>query len=624
VKHRSKVGLAAVLAAVAAVLSAAGGAGSASSPTLSASTARFPDRVYALTIPSKRRLTAADVTVTENGRDVNGLTVTAPGGGGLTTVLLIDTSDSMRGAPLQDAIKAARAFAAQRTQNARLGIVFFNKKTTVALAPTLDGAAITRALSVVPSTAEGTRIFDALGVAADQLRAVGSPAAAVVLTDGADVGSTVSQADALLRLADARARVFSVGLHSAAFRPETLQTLSASTGGVFTEAGTSAALAKIFSALGYQLSNEYLLLYRSLLGPKEKVDVAVRVNGFPGTLKDSYTTPALGLGQLPFQRSFFDKVITSWWLAVLVTLVTVLLFSWGISSAAGARSRSLQTRMSRFVTLEPTEDGLSRERLGERFDSFSKAVELRAQFFRRFAERCDIAGIETSPTGLLLGSTLGGLTLGIVLAAAWSPWFIVIAVVAPFTVVRYVRSRLALVRRRFGRQLPDNLDVLASALRAGHSLVGALVVMARDAHEPSKREFERVVSDEQLGVPLDDSLKQVGQRMENRDMAQVALIALLQRETGSSSAEVIDHVAGNVRARQDVQRLVRTLTAQGRLARWIASLLPLGMLLAISVIQPGYLHPLFHQTVGQVFVVVGAIMIVVASLVIKRIVEIKV
>ncbi len=151
-----------------------------------------------------------------------------------------------------------------------------------------------------------------------------------------------------------------------------------------------------------------------------------------------------------------------------------------------------------------------------------------------------------------------------------------------------------------------------------------MTVMARDAGQPSRREFERVIADEQLGVPLDESLKRVGARMENPDMTQVALIALLQRETGSSSAEVIDHVANNVRARMEVRRLVRTLTAQGRLARWIVSLMPLGLLIAISGIVPGYLDPLFHTTLGVVFLVAGAIMVVMGSLVIKRIVEIKV
>ena len=113
-------------------------------------------------------------------------------------------------------------------------------------------------------------------------------------------------------------------------------------------------------------------------------------------------------------------------------------------------------------------------------------------------------------------------------------------------------------------------------------------------------------------------------RMNNRDMDQVALIALLQRETGGSSAEVIDQVTDNIRGRMEVRRLVRTLTAQGRLARWIVSLMPLFLIGAIYVIFPGYLDPLFNRGWGIAALVAATIMVILGSLVIKRIVEIKV
>src|SRR5262249_55798599 len=153
-------------------------------------------------------------------------------------------------------------------------------------------------------------------------------------------------------------------------------------------------------------------------------------------------------------------------------------------------------------------------------------------------------------------------------------WALVLVVALPVATVYWVRFKLRKVRRDFAEQLPDNLEVLAASLRAGHSLVGGLQVMADDAAEPSRKEFRRVVTDEQLGVPLEETLRRVGVRMANRDMDQVALIALLQRETGGSSAEVIDQVTENIRGRMEVRRLVRTLTAQGRLARWIVSLMP--------------------------------------------------
>ena len=112
--------------------------------------------------------------------------------------------------------------------------------------------------------------------------------------------------------------------------------------------------------------------------------------------------------------------------------------------------------------------------------------------------------------------------------------------------------------------------------------------------------------------------------MNNRDLDQVAIVAALQRDTGGNSAEVLDQVAENVRGRMELRRLIRVLTAQGRLARWIVSLLPLALMAGIYLIQPDYLDPLFNETIGKVLMVVAVIMIISGSLVIKKIVDIDV
>src|SRR5262249_46232780 len=132
-----------------------------------------------------------------------------------------------------------------------------------------------------------------------------------------------------------------------------------------------------------------------------------------------------------------------------------------------------------------------------------------------------------------------------------------VGLVVPFLVRGFIKNRVEKKRRAFGDQLPDNLDVVASGLRAGHSLVGGLSLVVNDADEPSRSEFQRVVADEQLGIPLEDALTNVGQRMNNRDIEQVALVSSLQRETGGNAAEVLDRVTENIRERQALRRLVR-------------------------------------------------------------------
>jgi len=139
-----------------------------------------------------------------------------------------------------------------------------------------------------------------------------------------------------------------------------------------------------------------------------------------------------------------------------------------------------------------------------------------------------------------------------------------------------------------------------------------------------KSEMQRVVADEQLGVPLEDALMVVAERMESRDLEQVALVAELQREAGTSSAEVVDRVAETVRDRFELRRLVATLTAQGRMSRWIVSGIPVVLLLLLHLVNPHYLDPLTATLAGKIMLGLATTLVVGGSLVIKRIVNIKV
>jgi tight adherence protein B len=149
-------------------------------------------------------------------------------------------------------------------------------------------------------------------------------------------------------------------------------------------------------------------------------------------------------------------------------------------------------------------------------------------------------------------------------------------------------------------------------------------VVVADAAEPSKSELQRVIADEQLGVPLEAALDRVVERMRSRDLEQVALVASVQSETGGNAAEVLDRVTETIRERQELRRLIRTLTAQGRLARWIVSLLPILLMVAILIISPGYLHPMFTHTGGLIALVIGGFMIAGGSVLIGKIVDIEV
>ena len=233
----------------------------------------FPDRSYVLTLPEPRKpaLTTESVTVTENGKPVENLSVlTSASGEGIGTVLLIDASNSMKGS-IKAAMQAARAFAA-RNPGQPLSVVFFNSNPTVALPLTTDPKQVKAVLAKAPKLGEGTRLYDALAAAVAQVRGSALGAArVVVLSDGDDVGSVTTPDAAISQLQSEKIRVFTVGIESPDFTAEDLQKLAESTGGTYAAASSPEALTKIYDQLGFELGNEYLLRYRSEARPDQNV-----------------------------------------------------------------------------------------------------------------------------------------------------------------------------------------------------------------------------------------------------------------------------------------------------------------------------------------------------------------
>jgi tight adherence protein B len=247
------------------------------------------------------------------------------------------------------------------------------------------------------------------------------------------------------------------------------------------------------------------------------------------------------------------------------------------------------------------------------------------RIFAKLDETLEIAQVKTSAARLVFSTLAATAFLFILLdLAVGSAWWSLLALLLPLAVREYVTRRLARRRKAFAEQLPDTLQVISAALRSGQSFAGALAVVVESSAEPMKSEMQTVVADEQLGVPLEKAVAVVVRRMASRDLEQVALVAQLQRDAGGNAAEVVDRVAETIRERFELRRLINTLTIQGRMSRWIVSALPVGLLLILSVINPHYLHPLVAHTAGKVLLVFAGLLVVGGSLVIKKIVDIKV
>jgi len=315
-----------------------------------------------------------------------------------------------------------------------------------------------------------------------------------------------------------------------------------------------------------------------------------------------------------------------WIFAAVLALTFTILF---LMQRPGAPSKKLQDRLAALPSVhkeaDPDAEGLVREEeqgvshlVGERLKNFHFAGSL---------ERLIIHADSSATVGsiALVSFSLGVLAGFVVHVLIGSfPLEVLASVVAAS--IRYITLRVQSSSRlkHFEAELPDAIDLLARALRAGHSLASAIEVVSEQSAEPLKSEFALCFQQQKFGVPFRDALLAMIDRMPSKDLRFVITAILVQKETGGDLTDILDRTTRVIRERVKIQGEVRTYTAQGRLTGWILGLMPAILLLLLNVITPGYSTVLFHDPLGQKMLYTGATLVVIGSLIIRKIVNIKV
>ena len=182
------------------------------------------------------------------------------------------------------------------------------------------------------------------------------------------------------------------------------------------------------------------------------------------------------------------------------------------------------------------------------------------------------------------------------------------------------RSRL----KAFAAQLPDALELVARALRAGHSLAAGMHVVAEEMPAPIANEFGRVYEEQNLGIPLDDSMNSLCNRVPNLDLRFFVTSVAIQRTTGGDLAKILDKIGYVIRERYRILGQVKALTAEGRLSGVVLIALPFALFIFMLHIKPDYVSALWTHPTGIKMSVVALIMQILGAIVIKKIVDIKV
>lgn len=234
-----------------------------------------------------------------------------------------------------------------------------------------------------------------------------------------------------------------------------------------------------------------------------------------------------------------------------------------------------------------------------------------------------------------LGWTAGGLMLGIAacllvpayvveLRTGQALFGILLGVGCAYLPIAYVLHRRSSRFSAFEQSLPEALDLMVSALRAGHSLVAAIRLVAQEAEDPIGTEFRICFEEQNYGLELRVAMDNLLNRMPLQDLRIMATAIMIQKESGGNLAEVLEKTSGIIRERFKLKRQVRVHTAQGRLTGIILSLLPLVLGIALYVIDPGDMSILWTRRIGQELLVLSVVMTVIGGLIIRKIVNMEV
>ena len=177
--------------------------------------------------------------------------------------------------------------------------------------------------------------------------------------------------------------------------------------------------------------------------------------------------------------------------------------------------------------------------------------------------------------------------------------------------------------RAFENQLPDLLITLAASLKAGHSFKTGLQTIVDEGRPPASKELKRVLTEAQLGRPIDDALAEMAVRLGSKNFEFVITAVTIQRQVGGSLAGLIDMVADTVRQRQQFARKIKGLTAMGRAGAYVLMGLPFFVAAAITLLNGEYMDPLYHSSTGHKLIATMLVMMAIGSILLRRIASFK-
>lgn len=554
-----------------------------------------------------------------------------------TTVLVIDTSNSMRKQGRFDAAKeAATTYLDTVPDDVEVGIVTFDSAVDTALAPTTDRAAARTVIDGL-TLRRNTLLYDGL-IAATELAGDSGQRSLLLLSDGADAGSDASLDDASAAIKEAGTRVHIVGLDLAEDQLAPLRTLAAAgNGDVITSTGP--ALAAAFAQQAETLADQVLVtapLPAGFSATVATVEVTLPTGGTPVVARalapiEAASTPdaAAPLPSLADEDPGWNAPDWLLWVGLAV-LAAGLITTAVLLVPAKPAPMSIADRVTAYSShVSATKDApakpASEPVLDQAKAAAAEILERNSALNERMTRRLAAAGSEFKPSEWLLlhiGAVLAAGIIGLLLGGGSiliGLLFMVVGFVLPPIYLRIMASRR---RKAFDAALPEVLQLLSGALSAGLSLAQAVDTVVREGPEPIASEFKRVLVEARIGVSIEDAFDGVATRFQSKDFAWAVMAIRIQRQVGGNLAELLITVAATMRERQYLRRHVRALSAEGRLSAMILCALPVGFAGFLFLTNREFLAPLVEDVRGWFLLGFGVTWMAIGSFWMSRMVKV--
>ena len=570
-----------------------------------------------------------DVTVYENGQPLP-VDVAPVSTDGLEVVLLIDTSGSMNErAALASAKSAAVGFLEELPAAVAVGVVGFADTPSLVSPLTTDRNALRASLDQLQAIGK-TAMYDAIVFGETLFSGGTTDRQFVLLSDGGDTASSATLDDATA--VTARVRTSAIEIVTSESNSEAITNLAVAGQGRLTSVADPAGLGVLYQEVARSLVNRYRVTFvtqsegdteytvevATPFGPVRgstviglpvaattttappvttSAPIAAAVDAPTGTSPSAVPTAAVSTPVAESDSSILPLVLGVAAVGLGLTALMVIAVA-GDNRRAGRRLLGIQKTK--------TQNGATSTPVGERVTALADDVIDRSGVRTGLARALDVADVSLRPGEFVVVTLAAGVGVAALFIVLGGPMLAAVGFAATPLVARSVLTIKAQRRRQaFEAQLPDVLQLMTNALRSGYALPQALDAVATQASEPARSEFERVNFEARVGVDLGDSLRAMADRMQSVSFGWVVAALEINREVGGELAKVLTTLATTIRERQQLDRQIKTLTAEGRISAYVLTALPIIVGFAMALLNPGYFEPL--RTFPGPQILIGAV-----------------